>query len=152
MLLDMLNKKYNNKCGIIKSWWHRFKKWWTIDHAVDLCVDALLLIWEVIASPVLIAVRIIRHFIGDWVVKGIKNTIKWIVHWFACKREYRKEYNHSIIRTYWSLILLSPFILLFLFIFAAVATGIAQDLPEMLELLIRGCQQDSQYWCNTDLW
>jgi hypothetical protein len=72
MLLDMLNKKYNKKCGIIKSWWHRFKKWWTIDHAVDLCVDALLLIWEVIASPVLIAVRIIRHFIGDWVVKGIK--------------------------------------------------------------------------------
>ncbi len=51
-----------------KSRWQRFKDWWTIDHVVDLIVDALLLIWEVIASPVLILVRIIRHFIGDWFV------------------------------------------------------------------------------------
>ena len=34
-----------------KSRWQRFKDWWTIDHVVDLIVDALLLIWEVIASP-----------------------------------------------------------------------------------------------------
>ena len=61
-----------------KSRWQRFKDWWTIDHVVDLIVDALLLIWEVIASPVLILVRIIRHFIGDWFVGGIKKIARAI--------------------------------------------------------------------------
>ena len=135
-----------------KSRWQRFKEWWTIDHVVDLCVDALLLIWEVIASPILIVVRIIRHFIGDWFVGGLKRIIKSIVRWFAHKREYRLEHGHGIFRTYWWLILLSPIILFFLFVFLAMITGIAQDLPEMLELLIRGCDSlqpgAEQYWCN----
>ena len=52
--------------------------------------------------------------------------------------------------------LLSPFIAFFLFIILAIITGIAQDLPQMLELLIRGCESldpgAEQYWCNTDLW
>jgi hypothetical protein len=33
-----------------------------------------------------------------------------------------------------------------------MATGIAKDFPEMLEILIRGCQVGDLYWCNTDLW
>ena len=131
-----------------KSRWQRFKDWWTIDHVVDLIVDALLLIWEVIASPILIVVRVIRHLIGDWFTGGIKRIIKGIARWFARKREYRKAHRHGVVRTYWWLMLLSPFIAFFLFIFLAMATGIAQDLPEMLELLIRGCQPDSEYWCN----
>ena len=61
-----------------KSKWQRFKDWWTIDHVVDLIVDALLLIWEVIASPILIVVRVIRHLIGDWFTSGIKRLIKGI--------------------------------------------------------------------------
>ena len=28
------------------------------------------------------------------------------------------------------------------------SSDIAQDLPEMLELLLRGCQPGSEYWCN----
>jgi len=139
-----------------KSRWQRFKEWWTIDHVVDLCVDALLLLWEVIASPVLIVVRIIRYFIGDWFVGGIKRIARAIVHWFARKREYRKAHGHGIFRTYWWLILLSPFILFFLAILFAIISGVAQDLPEMLELLLRGCESlqpgAEQYWCNTDLW
>ena len=139
-----------------KSRWQRFKEWWTIDHVVDLCVDALLLIWEVVSSPILIVVRIIRHFIGDWFVGGIKSIIKIVVRWFARKREYRLEHGHGILRTYWWLILLSPIILFFLFIFLAMITGVAKDLPVMLELLIRGCESlqpgAEQYWCNTDLW
>jgi hypothetical protein len=39
-----------------------------------------------------------------------------------------------------------------LFIFLAMITGIAKDLPVMLELLIRGCESlqpgAEQYWCN----
>tara|TARA_A100001035_G_C27425511_1_gene339182 strand:- start:23 stop:445 length:423 start_codon:yes stop_codon:yes gene_type:complete len=135
-----------------KSRWQRFKEWWTIDHVVDLVVDALLLIWEVIASPVLILVRIIRHFIGDWFVGNLKKIIKSIVRWFKRKREYRKEHGHGIFRTYWWLILLSPFIFFFLICLIAIITGFAESLPEMLELLIRGCDSlqpgAEQYWCN----
>lgn len=139
-----------------KSRWQRFKEWWTIDHVVDGVVDIALLLFDVITSPILITIRIIRHFIGDWVVGGLKSIIKKIVRWFAHKREYRKAHGHGILRTYWWLILLSPIILFFLFIFLAMITGIAQDLPEMLELLLRGCESlqpgAEQYWCNTDLW
>ena len=139
-----------------KSRWQRFKEWWTIDHVVDGVVDIALLLLDVITSPILITIRIIRHFIGDWVVGGLKSIIKKIVRWFAHKREYRKAHGHGILRTYWWLILLSPIILFFLFIFLAMITGIAQDLPEMLELLLRGCESlqpgAEQYWCNTDLW
>ena len=70
-----------------KSRWQRFKDWWTIDHVVDLCVDALLLIWEVVTSPILIVVRVIRHFIGDWFTGGLKAIIKSILSWFKRKRE-----------------------------------------------------------------
>lgn len=132
----------------LRERWQRFKNWWTIDHVVDLCVDAILLLWEVISSPVLIAVRIIRHFIGDWFTNGIKRLLKAIAHWFARKREYRKAHGHGIFRTYWWLILLSPFILLILLILIAFITGLAEGLPEMLELLIRGCQPGDEYWCN----
>jgi len=131
-----------------KSRWQRFKEWWTIDHVVDLCVDALLMLWDVITSPVLIVVRLIRHFFGEWIIGSIKAVIKSIVGWFARKRKIRLEHGHGILRTYWWLILLSPIILFFLFIFLAMITGIAQDLPEMLELLLRGCQPGSEYWCN----
>ena len=135
-----------------KSRWQRFKDWWTIDHVVDLIVDVLLLIWEVITSPILIVVRVIRHLIGDWFTGGIKRTIKGIARWFARKRQYRKEHGHGVFRTYWWLMLLSPFILFFLICLIAIITGVAQDLPEMLELLIRGCESlkpgAEQYWCN----
>ena len=124
----------------------------TIDHVVDLCVDALLLLWEVISSPILILVRTIRYFIGDWFTGGLKRIARAIVHWFARKRKYRKEHGHGIFRTYWWLILLSPFILFVLIIFFAIISGVAQDLSAMIELLIRGCDSlkpgTEQYWCN----
>ena len=135
-----------------KSRWQRFKEWWTIDHVVDGVVDIALLLFDVITSPILITIRIIRHFIGDWFVGGLKRIIKSVVHWFASKREYRKAHGHGIFRTYWWLILLSPFILFILLILVAMITGIAQDLPQMLELLLRGCDSlqpgAEQYWCN----
>ena len=81
-------------------------------------------------------------------VGGIKSFIKKIAYWFAKKRAYRLEHGHGIFRTYWWLILLSPIILLFLFIVTGVGVGITEDFDIMLRLLIEGCQPDSQYWCN----
>jgi hypothetical protein len=44
----------------------KFKDWWTVDHVVDLLVDVALLFYDIIASPVLIVVRTVRYFIGEW--------------------------------------------------------------------------------------
>ena len=108
----------------MKKYWLRFKNWWTIDHVVDLLVDALLLLWDVISSPVLIVVRTIRYFIGEWVVTNIKNGIKRVVHWFADKRAYRLQHGHGIFRTYWWLILPSPFILIAIWFVVMLSIGI----------------------------
>ena len=100
--------------------WKRLKKWCTIDHIVDLCVDLFLIIWDVITSPVLIVMRILRHFIGEWFVDKIKAGVRWIAHWFERKRAYRLEHGIGIFRTYWWLILLSPIILVATLITVAV--------------------------------
>lgn len=98
----------------------RIKKWCTIDHIVDLSVDIFLIIWDVITSPVLIVMRILRHFIGEWFIDKIKAGVRWIAHWFERKRAYRLEHGHGIWRTYWFLIILSPIILVGIFITVAV--------------------------------
>lgn len=127
----------------------KFKAWWTVDHVVDLLVDVALLFYDVIASPVLIIVRTVRYFIGEWVVDKIKNCIKGIVHYFQRKRAYRLEHGHGLFRTYWFLILPSPFMLLLLMMLLGISIGIAEDFDVMLELLIRGCSgPEDGYWCN----
>jgi hypothetical protein len=127
----------------------RLKKWFTIDHCVDLAVDVLLMIWDVITNPVLIVVRIIRHFIGEWLTDRIKGFFRWIAHWFERKREYRLEHGHGILRTYWFLILPSPFMLLLLMMLLGISIGIVEDFEVMLELLIRGCSgPEDGYWCD----
>lgn len=98
----------------------RIRKWCTIDHIVDLSVDLFLIIWDVITSPVLIVMRILRHFIGEWFIDKIKAGVRWIAHWFERKRAYRLEHGIGIFRTYWWLILLSPIILVGILITVAV--------------------------------
>ena len=121
-----------------KSRWQRFKEWWTIDHVVDGVVDIALLLFDVITSPILITIRIIRRFIGDWVVGGIKRFVKAIAYWFAKKRAYRKEHGHGIFRTYWYLILSSPIIFFILFCLTAIMVGVAEDFNQILELILTG--------------
>ena len=111
----------------------RIKKWFTIDHVVDLAVDIALMIWDVITSPVLIVVRILRHFIGEWFTDKIKTGVRWIAHWFERKRAYRLEHGHGIFRTYWWLIILTPFVLIGIAVLAGFAT-IVDWFVEELEL------------------
>jgi len=111
----------------------RIKKWCTIDHVVDLSVDIFLLIWDVITSPILIVMRILRHFIGEWFTDKIKAGVRWIAHWFERKREYRLEHGHGLFRTYWFLILPSPFILLALILALAIFSGVTEGLDTAME-------------------
>ena len=111
----------------------RIKKWCTIDHIVDLSVDIFLLIWDVITSPILIVMRVIRHFIGEWFTDKIKAGVRWIAHWFERKRAYRLEHGYGLFRTYWFLILPSPFILLALILALAVYAGLTEGLDEAMQ-------------------
>ena len=109
----------------------RIRKWITIDNCVDLAVDVILIIWEVVTSPVLIVMRLIRHFIGEWFTEKIKACIRWIAHWFARKREARLEKGHGIFRTYWYLILPSPFVIIATWLLIMIGVGIGQGYDEL---------------------
>ena len=119
----------------IKERWLKIKQWWSVDHVIDLIVDMALLLFDVISCPILIAVRIIRYFIGEWIVDGIKNIIKGVVHWFQRKRAYRLEHGHGIFRTYWWLIMLSPFIIFGLWMIIAVSYGFVSGIDEVIAAL-----------------
>ncbi len=119
----------------------RLKKWVTLDRCVDLAVDVLLIIWDVLTSPILILVRILRWFIGGWLQTKIKKLARWIAHWFERKRAYRKQHGYGIFKTYWFLIIPSPLILFALFILAAVITGTMELTTwflDELELFFKG--------------
>jgi hypothetical protein len=119
----------------------RLKKWVTLDRCVDLAVDVLLIIWDVLTSPILILVRLLRWFIGGWLQTKIKKLARWIAHWFERKRAYRKQHGYGIFKTYWFLIIPSPLILFALFILAAVITGTMELTTwflDELELFFKG--------------
>lgn len=65
--------------------WQRFKKWANIDHIVDLSVDLFLILFDVISSPILIVMRILRYVIGKYLLDGVKNKIKRLLRWLKTK-------------------------------------------------------------------
>ena len=58
----------------------RLKRIITSDNIIDMSVDILLIIFDVLASPILILVRVLRYgfnkFIRGYVIRGIK----WILN------------------------------------------------------------------------
>jgi len=59
----------------------RFRKWLNIDHIVDMTVDLFLILFDVLTSPILIVVRLTRWIIGKYLLDGLKNKIKRLIHW-----------------------------------------------------------------------
>ena len=55
----------------------------TTDNLVDIFVDFLILVFDVLSSPILIVVRFFRYFMNKWVNGHIKRFLKWIVHKFV---------------------------------------------------------------------
>jgi hypothetical protein len=58
----------------------RLKELWNVDSMIDLIVDLLLIVFDVLYSPILIIVRILRHFFNEWIVNSIKRFLKWFAH------------------------------------------------------------------------
>ena len=61
----------------------RLKKITTSDNIIDMSVDILLIIFDVLASPILIVVRVVRYgfnkFIRGYVIRGIKWILSKII-------------------------------------------------------------------------
>jgi len=58
----------------------KLKELWNVDSMIDLIVDLLLVVFDVLYSPILIIVRILRHFFNEWIVNSIKRFLKWFAH------------------------------------------------------------------------
>ena len=65
--------------------WQRFRKWLNIDHVVDICVDLFLILFDVITSPILIVMRLMRWTVGKYFLDGVKNKIKRLIYWLKNK-------------------------------------------------------------------
>ena len=65
--------------------WQRFRKWLNIDHIVDLAVDLFLILFDVLSSPILIVMRLLRWTVGKFMLDGLKNKIKRLIHWTTGK-------------------------------------------------------------------
>ena len=59
----------------------RVRKWFNVDNLIDATVDLFLILFDVLASPILIVMRLTRYFIGKYMLGGVKNKIKKIAHW-----------------------------------------------------------------------
>jgi len=58
----------------------RYKKLCTTDNIIDITVDAIILLADVLTSPILIIVRLIKHIVNVYFIDRIKRAIKWFVH------------------------------------------------------------------------
>ena len=58
----------------------RFKKAMNSDNALDLVVDMSLILFDVLSSPILIVMRVVRYFFNKFVKDYVKKGIKWLVN------------------------------------------------------------------------
>ena len=58
------------------------KKYFNLDNIVDTGVDIALVIFDVLSSPILIVMRVIRWFLNEFVLGHIKKFIKFIIRIF----------------------------------------------------------------------
>jgi|TARA_A100001388_G_C28424976_1_gene336890 hypothetical protein len=109
----------------------RWRKACTADNIVDFSVDVFLIVFDVLSSPILIVMRVVRWMLAKFVNQHVKNFIKKIVHWFIDHRKIRLAKGQNIFRYYWYLWLLSPAILLGLLLVIAFTTGVLEGWKEL---------------------
>lgn len=70
--------------------WKRFKKWFNLDHIVDLSVDLFLVLFDVLSSPILIVMRLVRFTLSTFFADSIKKYIKRAIHWIQGQPRWGK--------------------------------------------------------------
>tara|TARA_Y100001937_G_scaffold119783_1_gene176040 strand:+ start:1379 stop:1768 length:390 start_codon:yes stop_codon:yes gene_type:complete len=128
MELDRIRRRLmENKLTIKQRW----RKACTADNIVDFSVDVFLIVFDVLSSPILIVMRVVRWLLAKFVNEHVKRFIKSIVHWFIDNRKIRLEKGQNIFRYYWYLWLLSPVILITLILLIAFTTGVLEGWKEL---------------------
>tara|TARA_B100002019_G_scaffold107732_1_gene92557 strand:+ start:1033 stop:1425 length:393 start_codon:yes stop_codon:yes gene_type:complete len=94
----------------------RLRNWCNIDNIVDASVDLFLILFDVLSSPILIVMRLVRFVIGNYLLGGVKNKIKKVGHWV--------EDKHIVIKiVVWMLIICVAIIILTLMWLFGTAFG-----------------------------
>ena len=106
----------------------RWRKAMTADNIVDFSVDMFLILFDVLSSPILIVMRLVRWVINKFFAQHIKSFFKRIVHWFMDNRVKRLARGQNIFRYYWWLWLLSPILLFALLLGGALVLGLWEGL------------------------
>ena len=52
---------------------------------MDLAVDLFLILFDVLSSPILIVMRLLRWTVGKFMLDGLKGKIKRLIHWTTGK-------------------------------------------------------------------
>ena len=128
MDLDRVRRRMSNKKLTIRQRWHKAM---TADNIVDFSVDVFLIVFDVLSSPILIVMRVVRWLLAKFVNQHVKNFIKRIVHWFLDQRKIRLARGQNIFRYYWYLWLLSPAILMGILFVFAFTTGVLEGWKEL---------------------
>ncbi len=58
----------------------RIKKAVNADNILDVIVDMSLILFDVLSSPILIVMRVIRYFFNKFIRGYFKRGIKWVVN------------------------------------------------------------------------
>ena len=58
----------------------RIKKAFNADNTLDLIVDLSLILFDVLSSPILIVMRVIRYFFNKFIKDYVKKGIKWVIN------------------------------------------------------------------------
>ena len=58
----------------------RVKKAVNTDNILDLIVDMSLILFDVLSSPILLVMRVIRYFFNKFVRGYFKRGLKWVVN------------------------------------------------------------------------
>ena len=58
------------------------KKYFNLDNMVDTGVDIALVVFDVLSSPILIVMRVVRWFLNEFLLGHIKRFIKFILRLF----------------------------------------------------------------------
>ena len=128
MELDGIRRRMSDKKLTIRERW---RKACTADNIVDFSVDVFLIVFDVLSSPILIVMRVVRWLLAKFVNEHVKNFIKKIVHWFLDQRKIRLAKGQNIFRYYWLLWLFSPVILIGLILIIAFTTGVLEGIKEV---------------------
>jgi hypothetical protein len=89
----------------------KLKKVFSLDNIVDACVDLFLVLFDVITSPILIIMRMIRWTVGTYILDGLKTKVKKIIHWVKGKPRWVQVIVIP------SLLIATALILIFIWIF-----------------------------------